>query len=102
MTQQVAVRDDHVVTVFDRSRVELVLGHQRRRELIEIAVEPPMAPRPDLMHRSMPVPTTIEAGGPGPPDKQGGGGRLLPPAGLRRRFGGCPPRQKLSPQVRHP
>src|SRR5262249_51533894 len=59
VTQQIALRDDHIGTVFDRSRDKLVLGHERRPELIEIAVEPPMAPRPDLMPRSVPGPTAL-------------------------------------------
>src|SRR2546429_6346665 len=62
-TQQIALRDDHVGAVLDHSRIKLALGHEWRAELIEIAVKPPMAPRPDVMHRSVPVPTAIEAGG---------------------------------------
>src|SRR5262249_61533521 len=58
VTQQIALRDDRVGAVFDRSRVELVLGHQRRPELIEIAGDSPLAARPDLMHRSLAVPPT--------------------------------------------
>src|SRR5262249_61007492 len=77
VTQQIALRDDHVGAVFDRSRDKLVLGHERRPELIEIAVEPPMATRPDLMHRSVPVPTAIEAGGVGPAEREGRGGRRV-------------------------
>src|SRR5262249_28111848 len=54
VTQQIALRDNHVGAILNHSRIKLAFCHERRAKLIEIAVKPPMAPRPDLMHRSVP------------------------------------------------
>src|SRR5262249_43124458 len=97
VTQQIALRDNHVGAVLDHSRIKLALGHERRAELIEIAVEPPMTPRPDLMHRSVPVPTAIKAGGLSRTDVEIDVDRPPPPHDCPCPFPAHPPHPTLTP-----